>query len=69
MSLKSPLGRLLPERPDAEEIKRQGWREDKILVVRLDDDRLDFIQREFVKQIGDRLYGRPRIFTSKEKAR
>lgn len=52
-----PLARLQPERPDAEKIKRDGWKEQGILVVSKDDPRLDMIEREFVRQIGDSLYG------------
>jgi len=62
---RSPLGRLLPDPIDAERIKREAWRDDKILVVNLNDERLDFVQREFVRQIGDKLFGRPKVFTSK----
>lgn len=29
-----------------------------VLVVNLEDDRLDMIQREFVKQIGEKLFGK-----------
>lgn len=53
-----PLSRMLPQRMDAEQVKREGWQEQGILVVHVDDDRLDFFQKEFVKQIGERLYGR-----------
>lgn len=52
-----PLARLLPEKPDAEQIKRDGWKEQGILVVAMDDPRLDMIEREFVKQLGNTLYG------------
>lgn len=65
----SPLGKLAPKAPEAELVKQSAWREDKILVVRLDDERLDFVQREFVRQIGERLYGKPKAFTSKEAKR
>lgn len=52
------LARAQPDpRPDPEQIKRDGWREQGILVVSLDDARLDFIEREWVKRIGKRLYG------------
>ena len=51
------LGRLMPIRIDSEAIKRQGWRDQKILVVSLDDPRLDLVDREFVRQIGAHLYG------------
>ena len=53
-----PLGRLQPERTDPEIIKRDGWREDGILVISPNDDRLDWIERELVERIGERLYGR-----------
>lgn len=53
-----PLGRLQPTRPDIDVIKRDGWRDQGILVVSLDDERLDWVERELVKRIGERLYGR-----------
>ena len=57
-SYRSPLGRLQPDpRPDPEEIKRDGWRGQGILVVSPDDERLDWIERELLRQIGERLYG------------
>jgi hypothetical protein len=55
---RSPLARLLPEpRPDPETIKRDGWREQHILVVNANDRRLDTFERELVRRIGNRLYG------------
>lgn len=51
-----PLGRI-PERSDPEYIKRDGWRDQHILVVSVSDERLDFVEREFVRRLGDRLYG------------
>ena len=55
-----PLASLQPSRPDPEQIKREGWQEQGILVVSVDDHRLDFVQREFVKQMGEKLYGSKR---------
>lgn len=52
-----PLGRLQPERTDPETIKRDGWREEGILVISPNDDRLDWVERELVERIGERLYG------------
>ncbi len=55
---RSPLGRLVPEpRQDPEEIKREGWRDQQILVISPDDARLDRVERELLRRIGDRLYG------------
>ncbi len=50
------LGRTT-SREDPESIKRQGWQEQHILVIAESDDRLDFVEREFVRQLGERLYG------------
>ena len=51
-----PLGRR-DDRDDPEDIKRKGWRDQHILVVSEEDKRLDFVEREFVRRIGERLYG------------
>ena len=52
-----PLGRLQPQTTNLEAIKQSGWREQQILVVSEQDDRLDFVEREFVRRLGERLYG------------
>ena len=52
-----PLGKLQPVSMDTEKVKQNGWREQGILVISQDDTRLDFFQREAVKQIGNQLYG------------
>lgn len=44
-------------RRTTEEIKAEGWREQGIFVGRIDDDKLTWDEREFLKQIGTRLYG------------
>jgi hypothetical protein len=46
-----------PESVDVEVVKQRGWQEEHILVVSESDTRLDFIEREFIRRIGDRLYG------------
>ena len=45
------------ERCPPEEIKRDGWKEQGVLVVAEDDQRLTWPERELVKQLGARLYG------------
>ena len=52
-----PLGRIQPIAVDAEALKRDGWREQKILVVSERDERLDFVEREILRRLGERLYG------------
>jgi hypothetical protein len=54
------LGRLQPQTTDLDAIKQTGWRDQHILVVSEQDDRLDFVEREFVRRIGERLYGENR---------
>ena len=52
-----PLGNLQPTTPDLDAIKREGWRDQQILVISPDDTRLDWVERELLRRIGDRLYG------------
>ena len=40
-----------------EEVKREGWREQRVLAVSLDDDRLTWPERELIRQLGEKLYG------------
>jgi len=52
-----PLGRLQPQTTDLEAVKQTGWRDQHILVVSEQDERLDFVEKEFVRRLGERLYG------------
>ena len=52
-----PLGRLQPQITDLDVIKEHGWRDQHILVVNAEDKRLDYLERELVRRIGERLYG------------
>lgn len=54
--LKSNLGRIQPKQIDAEKIKREGWNNDGILVVKVDDERLSWPEKELIKQIGNKIY-------------
>lgn len=42
---------------DAFELARDGWRQRGILAVSPADRRLTLSEREFVRQLGERLYG------------
>lgn len=53
----SPLGRMQAIPMDVEATKRQGWRDQHILVISHDDERLDFLERQLIRSIGERLYG------------
>ncbi len=46
------------ERRDPERVKREGWREQGLLAVSMDDDRLSWPERELVRPLGERLYGK-----------
>jgi hypothetical protein len=46
------------ERRSPENVKRDGWLEQGLLAVSLDDQRLTWIERELVKQLGEKLYGK-----------
>ncbi|MBP9904527.1 MAG: hypothetical protein KBF66_03145 [Rhodoferax sp.] len=55
-----PMGRLQPKVTDLDAMKERGWRDQNILVVSAEDQRLDYLERELVRRIGERLYGTPR---------
>ena len=57
----SPLGRMQATSMDVEAAKRQGWREQHILVVSDEDERLDFLERQLIRSIGERLYGQAHL--------
>mgnify|MGYP003675598097 FL=1 len=46
------------ERRDPERVKRDGWQEQGVLVIAEDDQRLTWPERELVKQLGSKLYGK-----------
>jgi hypothetical protein len=56
--LRSYLGRHQPNQIDSEAEKRTGWRRHGILVVAEQDPRLSWPERELIRQLGARLYGR-----------
>lgn len=55
---RSPLARFVPEALDLDRLKRQGWRELGLLVVSAEDTRLDWVERQLLSQIAERLYGK-----------
>jgi hypothetical protein len=50
--------RKFPDPSETEAIKRYGWRDQGVLVVSVNDHRLSWPERELVRQIGSKLYGR-----------
>lgn len=53
----SYIGKFQPSVPDSEAIKRNSWRRHGILVVDINDERLDFVDREFLSSLGNLLFG------------
>ena len=45
------------KRRTPDEIKREGWREQRVLAASLDDARLTWPERELIRQLGEKLYG------------
>ena len=45
------------QRRAPEQVKRDGWRYQGLLAVSVDDYRLTWPEREFVRQLGNKLYG------------
>jgi len=45
------------ERRDPHRVKRDGWREQGVFAVSVDDHRLGWAERELIKQLGEKLYG------------
>ena len=41
-----------------DKVKRDGWQEQGMLAVSIEDDRLTWPEKELVRQLGDRLYGK-----------
>ena len=41
-----------------DQVKREGWKEQGLLAVALDDQRLTWPERELVRQLGEKLYGK-----------
>ncbi len=44
-------------RRDVEQVKRDGWQEQGLLVVAENDQRLTWPERELIRQLGQKLYG------------
>ena len=45
------------ERRPPEQVNREGWREQGVLVIAENDHRLTWPEREMIRQLGEKLYG------------
>ena len=66
-SYRSNLSGIIPTKIDTEEIKKRGWQHDGILVVKEDDTRLGWPEKQFVNQIGSKLYGKRKEISHDQK--
>ncbi|CUW39692.1 protein of unknown function [Magnetospirillum sp. XM-1] len=55
--VRTSLDRVLTARRDPDKVKRDGWHEVGVLAVSVDDGRLDAFERQFLINLGNRLYG------------
>ncbi len=46
------------ERRSSEQIKKDGWLESGLMAVSIDDQRLTWPERELVRQLAEKLYGK-----------
>ena len=46
------------ERRSPDQVKQDGWREQGVLAVAVDDERLTWPEQELVRQLGEKLYGK-----------
>ena len=46
------------QRRSPDEVKREGWKDQGLLAVAIDDQRLTWPERELVRQLGEKLYGK-----------
>ena len=46
------------ERRSPDKVKREGWREQGVLAVSVEDGRLTWPEREMVRQLAEKLYGK-----------
>ena len=60
MTYRCPLGGIQPQKMDAERVKADAFHEEGIVVINLNEDRLDMVEREIVTQWAERRYGKRR---------
>jgi hypothetical protein len=57
MQLRTNYPKLVSKRADPELVKAKAFAEQGIIVAKLDDHRLDEFERQFLKNIGSKLFG------------
>lgn len=54
------LGKLIPDTIDTESLKHDAWTSHRIIVAAIDDPRINWIERQILQTIGEKLFGRVR---------
>lgn len=54
------LARFIPTSPDTDQIKKEAWANERILVIQAEDNRLTWIERQVIEAIGNRINGKAR---------
>ncbi len=49
-----------------DQVKRDGWQDQGMLAVSIEDDRLTWPEKELIRQLGEKLYGRRRDRVEKQ---
>lgn len=55
--LQTNFPRLKGNSVDYEALKRRGYRDQGIIVAKIDDPRLDAFERQYLINLGEKLYG------------
>ena len=42
-----------------DQVKKDGWCEQGLLAISVEDERLTWPERELIRQLGEKLYGKP----------
>ncbi len=45
-------------RRSTDNVKRDGWQEQGMLAVSVEDDRLTWPEKELIREVGEKLYGK-----------
>ena len=51
------LGKLIPSTVDTESLKHDAWTNHRILVAAIDDPRINWLEKQVLTSIAQRIYG------------
>lgn len=57
MTIRTSTQGLMTHRRDVDEVKAAGWHEVGTLAINIDDGRLNEFERQFLENLGTKLYG------------